>query len=454
MKKILKSALYAILLGILVFAVIYAWPRVPIITAFTAKGMCSSVFIAGKDPERVSAEDLSFFPISLAKAEVDYQGKSVTARVFGLAERKAVFREGLGSVIVLDTPEDELRAASFQIPDPGYSQDTVPWPKGDILGGVRPDGVDYEQLESIIAEAFDPPGSDPMLKTLGVAVVYNDALIAERYIEGYDAHTICHSWSMTKSLIGVMTGILVGQGRMDPKAPVNIPSWKNDERGRITLENLIQMNSGLEWVENYFTLSEVTLMLMNSEDMFEFAAGMPAEVPAGTQWEYSSGNAILISGLIRKAIGSDEAYHRFPYSGLMHRIGMLHTIIETDAVGTFVASSYCYGTARDWARFGILCLNDGVFAGDTLLPPGWMDFLRTTAPNSDGVYGGTFRKKQINPDYQFTDAPDDLYLAYGFQGQMVLIVPSEDLVVVRMGYSLNHFDPNAFLRDIISTLPE
>jgi CubicO group peptidase (beta-lactamase class C family) len=453
MKKILKRILYAILAAIVVVIVVYAWPRVPIITAFAAKGMCSSVFLAGKDPGRVAAEDLSFFPISLAKTRVNYDEKSVTATVFGLARRKAVFREGFGAVIVLDTPEEKLREASIEIPDPGYNQDTVPWPKGDVLSGVRPDGVDYEKLDAIIGGAFDLPGSESFIKTLGVAVVYDGELIAEKYIEGYNAHTICHSWSMTKSLTGVMTGILVGQGRMDPKAPVDIPSWKNGERATITLANLIQMNSGLEWEENYFTISEVTLMLMQSEDMFEYAVGRPAEVPAGTEWKYSSGNAMLISGLIRRAAGSDEAYHRLPYTGLMHRTGMLHTTIETDAAGNFVASSFCYGTPRDWARFGLLCLNNGVFAGDTVLPPGWIDFLRSPAPNSGGVYGGTFRQKQINPDYRFTDAPDDLYLAYGFQGQMVLIVPSKDLVVVRMGYSLKNFDPNAFLMEIISTLP-
>ena len=133
MRKILKRLLYVILLGALLYGIIYAWPRVPIITAFAAKGMCSSVFLAGKDPERVSAEDLSFFPISLSKTRVNYEEKSVTSTVFGMAKRKAVFREGLGSVLVLDIPEEELKKSSFDIPDPGYGPDTIPWPKGDLL---------------------------------------------------------------------------------------------------------------------------------------------------------------------------------------------------------------------------------------------------------------------------------------------------------------------------------
>ncbi len=223
MKKILKRALYIILLGILVFAVVYAWPRVPIITAFAAKGMCSSVFLAGKDPERVNAEDLSFFPISLAKCEVNYDDKSVTASVFGLAKRRAVFREGLGSVLVLDIPEEELRKQSFSIPDPGYSQDTIPWPKGDVLPDSIPAGVDMEKLASIVDGAFDPPGEEPFKKTLAIAVVYDGNLIAEKYIEGYDKNTRFHGWSMTKSVTSALVGILAGKEKIDVEAPANIP---------------------------------------------------------------------------------------------------------------------------------------------------------------------------------------------------------------------------------------
>jgi len=200
MKKLLKRILLVILLGIIVFAFFYAWPRVPIITAFTAKGMCSSVFVGGKDPARVLKEDLSFFPISLARPEVNYEEKSVTAKVFGLARRKAVFREGLGSVIVLDIPEEELMASSFEIPGPGYRQDTVPWPKGDVISGSLKEGVNYTRMEAVLGEAFDPPDTEPLKKTLGIAVVYDGELIAEKYLDkNKQAHiteaiTILNMW--------------------------------------------------------------------------------------------------------------------------------------------------------------------------------------------------------------------------------------------------------------------
>ncbi len=454
MKTILKRLIYILLLGILVFAVVYAWPRVPIITAFAAKGMCSSVFVAGKDPERISAEDLSFFPISLAKAQVDYDERSVTAKVFGLARRKAVFRDGLGSVIVLDTPEEELRADSFTIPDPGYSQDTIPWPLGDVLQDSMPEDVDYLKLEAVLEEAMDPPGTEPLKKTLGVAVVYENMLIGEKYLEGYDAWTPFHDWSMTKSLTSAMVGVLDGEGRIDITVPVDIPEWQGDERSRTTLEDLLHMNSGLKWVENYFNISEATVMLMQSDDMFNFVVGLPMEYPPVENWKYSCGDANLVSGLVRRALDNDEEYYSLPYTKMMHRIGMLNTLMETDAAGNFVSSSYSYGTVRDWARFGLLYLNDGVFEGDTVLPPGWVEFTRQEAPNSEGQYAAGFWLKEPNPLNDLKDVPGDVYFADGFLGQRVYIIPSRKLVVVRMGYSMKDFNMNDFLREIIAALPE
>ena len=214
----------------------FAWPRLPIITAFATKGMCSSVFLAGKSPERVAAEDLSFFPISLAKCEIDYEEKSVTAKVFGLGKRKVVFREGLGAVIVLDKPEEELMADYFEIPDPGYSQDTIPWPLGDVLPEAMQEGVDYEKLNTILKEAFDSPKAEAFKKTLGVVVVYNNELIGENYLEGYDAWTRFHGWSMTKTVTGAMAGALVEEGKLDIRSQTGIPEWAGDERKNNTVE--------------------------------------------------------------------------------------------------------------------------------------------------------------------------------------------------------------------------
>jgi len=453
MKKILRFLPWALLIAIVIFVIVYAWPRAPIITAFAAKGMCSSVFLADKDPERVKAEDLSFFPINLAKCEIDYNNKTVSSKVLGLAKREAVYREGAGAVIVLESSIDELRKGSFIIPDPGYSQDTILWPKGDILPDTMLAGVDYEKLDQVIDGAFDEQGEEPVKKTLGLVVVYDNVLIGEKYLDDYDDHTMFHAWSMTKSFTGAMAGILVEDGIMSLNAPNDVPEWREDDRRNITLNDVLHVSSGLDWVENYFTISEATLMLMRSEDMFSYITGRDLIHEPGTVWNYSGGDVNLGSGMIRMAIGDDEHYHKYPYKNLMHRIGMLNTVIETDASGMFVASSYCYGTARDWARFGLLFLNDGIFAGDTVLTKEWVEYCHTPAPASDGMYGATFWLKEPNPENDLVDVPDDIYLTDGFLGQRVYIIPSEKLVVVRMGYSLSGISMNDLLKDIIAALP-
>ncbi len=453
MKKLLKRILWLFLIALVITATWFAWPRLPIITAFVAKGMCSSVFLAEKSPERVSAEDLSFFPISLAKFKIDYEEKSVTATVFGLGKRKVVFREGLGAVIVLDKPEEELRADSFNIPDPGYSQDTIPWPLGDVMPGSLPAGVDYDKLNNILDEAVDAPGIEPFKKTLGVAVIYDNVLVGEEYLEGYDEFTKFHGWSMTKSVTGALAGALVMEGKLDMKAPTGIAEWAGDHRKNITVENIFHMSSGLDWIENYFTISDATVMLMQSDDMFASVIACEAAHEPGSYWNYSSGDANLLSGLIRRSIGDDDAYHGYAYSRLFHRIGMLNTVVETDANGLFVASSFSYGSTRDWARFGLLFLNNGIFEGDTVLAPEWIKYMKTAAPASNGTYAGTFWLKEPKVENELKDVPDDLFFADGFLGQRVYIIPSKKLVVVRMGYSLSNFSVNDFLKDIIATLP-
>ncbi len=373
--------------------------------------------------------------------------------MLGLAKRKAVFREGLGAVIVLDQPEEELKTESFAIPDPGYSQDTIPWPKGDVISQVLPEGVDYEKLHSILMEAIDNPDTEATRKTLGVAVVYNNELVGENYLDGYDAWTRFHGWSMTKTVTGAMAGALVQEGRMDIHAQTGIPHWGGDERRNITIEDILHMSSGLEWVENYFTISEATVMLMQSDDMFTSVTSCELEHEPGAYWNYSSGDANLLSGLLRMAIGDEEEYLGYAYTRLFHRIGMLNTVVETDASGLFVASSYSYGSTRDWARFGMLFLNEGIFEGDTVLSPQWVEYMKTPAPASDGHYAGTFWLKEPNEENALVDVPEDVFFADGFLGQRVYVIPSRNLVVVRMGYSLSNFSVNDFLRDIISTLP-
>ena len=453
-KKLFKRIVLFVLVAVITGTTWFAWPRLPIITAFAAKGMCSSVFLAGKDQKRIQTEDLSFFPISLAKTVIDFDNKTATSTFFGLAKRKAIFREGLGAVIVLDTPEKELLQSGFTLPKAGYSQDTIPWPKGDILSDTLVPGVNYERLAAFIDTCFDAPGSEPSKKTLGIVVVYNNQLIAEKYLDGYNYTTMFHGWSMTKSITGAMAGILYDQGLLDPEEPARFDEWQNDDRRNITVKNIIQMSSGLKWYENYFTISDATVMLMQNDDMLSSVTDNPLEHVPGSFWNYSSGDANLLSGILRKKIGNDRQYQLFAYNRLLHPLGMLNTKVETDATGLFVASSYSYGSTRDWARFGLLFQNNGVFAGDTLLSREWVDFMKTPAEASNHNYAGTFWLRESNPEQTLNDVPDDVFFADGFLGQRIYIIPSKKLVAVRMGYGLDNFNLNSFLKEIIATLPE
>ncbi len=452
-KGLFKKIIIFIIVFLVATATWFIWPRLPIITAFAAKGMCSSVFLANKSPERIENEDLSFFPINLAKSTIDYDEKSVTSTVWGLAKRKAVYREGLGAVLVLDKSTEALKQEGIVLPKPQYSQDTVMWPKGDKISDEMPAGVDYERLKELLDTCFDTPGSEPFKKTLGVVVVYDNKLIAEKYLDGYSSTTMFHGWSMTKTITGALAGILADEGKLNVDEPAGFDEWGNDERKDITVKNIIQMSSGLDWYENYFTISDATVMLMQKDNMLTSVLDNKLKYSPGEYWNYSSGDANLLSGIIRERIKNDEIYHDFAYTKLLYPLGMLHTKVETDASGLFVASSYSYGSTRDWARFGMLFLNEGVFAGDTILSKEWVDFMKTQAEASNGSYAGTFWLKESS-DNALVDVPDDVFFADGFLGQRVYIIPSEKLVVVRMGYGYSNFNLNNFLREIIKTLPD
>lgn len=436
-----------IIVVLVVIVSIYAWPRLPILTGFAAKGMCSGVFVAGRDAGSVKNTDLSFFPISLATVKVNRDHRSATATLFGLAKRTAIYRDGLGCTLVSD-PEAESSSLQndYPLPPKPFDPDTILWPLGNIIDGTTPGKVNKVLIDSILQASVDQPGEEPLLKTFATVIVYNDTLIGEAYAESIDKNTPLLGWSMTKSITNALTGILVGEGRIDVTKQVPVESWSQDERRNITWTHLMHMTSGLKWDENYFDVSEATKMLFMSDDMFSFCLSVPAAYPPDSVWYYSSGSSNIVSGLLRQTLADDRLYHQLPYEALFYRCGMLNTTIEADVSGTFVGSSFCYGTARDWARFGLLYLHNGIFEGDTILPPGWVDFTREPAPHSGKKYGAFF---WLNGDGTYPDAPRDLYYCDGFLGQRVFIIPSKKLVIVRLGWSYEHFDFNRFLADII-----
>ena len=255
---------------------------------------------------------------------------------------------------------------------------------------------------------------------------------------------------MTKSLTATYFGILEKQGKFDINKPAPIAEWKNDARKNITTNDLLHMNSGLEWEENYSTISDATKMLFQSEDMTKPQINKQQVGKPDNTWNYSSGTTNLLSGIVRKQFKSHREYLDFWYSSLIDKIGMHSMIVETDMAGNFVGSSYGWATTRDWSKFGLLYLHKGNWNGEQIFDESWAKYVSMPTNDSEGQYGGHF---WLNAGGRYPDAPKDLYSANGFQGQRVFIIPSLDLVIVRMGLKEEEgFDFNGFLKEVLGSL--
>ncbi len=447
MKKLLKYLLIALVVVVGYF--LYTnYARLNIITGFASKNVASGVFIANRTQASVEQGDNDFSPINLAKNHVDVSNKIVTSDVFGLMERKAIYVEGLGAILVNDSYNNNHK---FIIPNRDKSPKDLPFPYGNL---AQKDtvftNVNYQALQKAIDNAFDKNGEKEK-RTRTVLVVYKDQIIGEKYDEGFDANTKMLGWSMTKSITATMYGILQKQGKINILDKVGIKEWANDERANITYSDLLHMNSGLEWVEDYYTMSDVTKMLFLDTNMSKTQMRKPSIGKPNESWNYSSGTTNLLAGiLLKNQFTSQQEYLDFWYAELMDKIGMHSAIIESDLAGNLVGSSYGWATTRDWAKFGLLYLHKGNWNGEQIIDSAWVDYVATPTHNSDGRYGAHF---WLNANGFYPDVPKDLFSANGFQGQMVAIIPSKELVIVRFGLVENpDFSFNDFLKEITESV--
>lgn len=443
MKKIFSFGLLFLLLGLGVVIYIY-YPQLNLITGFAAKNVCSCVFEANRDPETVAAQDNNFDPVNLSDYEVDGENRTASATVFGLKERTAKFNPGLGCTLLPENPEEKV---TFDIqPQRSISGSRTSYPFGNGKGVDSTFArINYNQLEKALENAFFEAN-----KTRAVVVLYKDHLIAEKYAPGFSKETKLLGWSMTKSITGAVLGVLEKQGRISPEQDHLFPEWENDARAQITINNLLHMNSGLAWEEDYTKISDVTKMLFLAKDMGEVQLKKELVGAPGSIWNYSSGTSNLLSKFIRKQFNSQQEYLDFWYRELIDRIGMHSMTIEVDPVGNYVGSSYSWATARDWAKFGLLYLHKGNWNGEQIINENWINYTVQPVEGSNGQYGAHF---WLNAGGLYPDVPRDLFSANGFQGQHVFIIPSEDLVVVRFGL-VEHpeFDINKFLKEVIAAV--
>ena len=443
MKKT-KLLLGIVLVGIIA-AAYFNYPKLNLISGYASKNMASTVFIADRDPVDITLNDNEMPLINLADCEVSQEGTSATATVYGLMPRTAVYKEGLGAVLT----NKEFSKHNFEIvPNRFQVQDSLPFPYGNngVIDTVL-ENVAYDKLEVAFENAFQ----DPEQKTRSLLVVHKDQIIGERYIRGFSKDTKILGWSMTKSILATLYGILEYQDEIDMefKPFAKEMSMKN-HKPDITLNHLLRMQSGLEWDENYFKISDVTKMLFLDSDMtlaqrYKKVVAEPTEV-----WNYSSGTTNLLSGILREQFATHQEYLDFPYKELIDKIGMNSMLLETDLSGNYILSSYGWATTRDWAKFGLLYLNKGDWNGKRIFSETWSDYVAKPTINSNGTYGAHF---WLNAEGKYEDIPTDLYSVNGFQGQRIFIIPSKDLVVVRTGLKEQTDEQfNTLLKEIIASI--
>jgi CubicO group peptidase (beta-lactamase class C family) len=290
-------------------------------------------------------------------------------------------------------------------------------------------------IDKAFAETADVPRA-----TQAVVVVHDGRVIGERYAAGIGPDTALDGHSLAKSVVNALVGVLVREGRLDVHAKVTASEWAvQDPRSQITIDHLLRMDAGFDFDEGRGA-GTATHMWYTQNDIAHFAAQQPLVSPIGWQWHYSSGSYAILSRVLKDTIGGLQALNDFAHREIFDPLGMDHVTIEFDNVGNMMGAHAVYASARDWARFGLLYLGDGIVEGQRILPEGWVQY--STTPTAGSGYGAGFWLNNTDvpmPAWGFPwglpGAPPDTFMGRGYMGQWVVIVPSEDLVVVRMGFS-------------------
>lgn len=429
----------AVVAAALVGGCIYLNTLMPIITGYAAKNLASAVFVSGREQAEVESLDLHFSFIKYNKNKVDLENKTVTSR-FLWAKSTAIYREGYGVTLLRGKDRKAFCSRTYPLPkDAGYEDYLQPGDEGLA-----------NRLEPIAKALVDDRSYNG--HPFAFVVLHKGSIVAERYDKGITAGTQLLSWSMGKSFVNALTGIMVRDGMVDIHAPMDIPEWQGDGRSAITISDLMQMQSGLEWNEDYGNRSDVNLMLHRETDMGAFAQDKPLEHEPGTYWYYSSGSTNILIRYLRGKFPSDQAFLSYMRERLFAPLAIANPHFEPDMSGTPVGSSYLYATARDYARFGQMFLNDGCIGEKRILPEGWVDYTVSPASDSKDGYGAFF---WLNRGHTCPDAPEDMFSCQGHDGQEIYIIPSKELVVVILGYSPKPdrvIDFNGVLRDILAAL--
>jgi CubicO group peptidase (beta-lactamase class C family) len=442
-------AVTTILCGALALTAVRALDAPRVATGFVSHTLCSAAFVSKVDADEVYADTLDAMPgAGLIAWALDYRidrdAKEVTVTLLGGAQSHAVYREGLGCYVA-----QRAEAVEASLPRAPSETQRAVLPE---IAGASPVVPDNPELRLALDRAFIEPEQPPHRHTKAVVVLKDGRLVAERYAPGYGVDTPILGYSVTKSVISALTGILVRQGKLSVHEPAPVQAWQrtDDPRHAITIDHLLRHTSGLAMGNSLnaslaSAFAPVNRMKYIERDMAGFAESAELATAPGSAWNYHDGNTIILSRLIRDAAGGHAAdVLRFARRELFDPLDMRSVTLEFDATGTPEGSSQMLASARDWARFGLLYLGDGVVGGRRILPEGWVDYSAALTPGAwAGVGAGFWTNRGDSRGSRFRTSlgmPHEAFFASGTFGQYVIIVPSERLVIARFGTSANQYD--------------
>jgi CubicO group peptidase (beta-lactamase class C family) len=414
-------------------------------TGFIANVLCSETFVSGLDPEPNLRETIAAMPGAgllgwAMDVRVDRARRDVSVSLLGLGRSHAVYRGALGCYLDHGDAVTDLAAPPAETPRTPLLPDIA---GAEIVAPQSP------ALAAALDRAFAEPDAPPFRHTRAVVIVKDGRIVAERYADGIGIDTPLLGFSATKSVISALTGILVRQGKLALDKPAPVAAWQrsDDLRHAITVDQLLRHTSGLALGSSLqaspgAAFEPVNRMKFMETDMAAFAQAAELETPPGSTWNYHDGNYLILSKLIRDAAGGTAAdVLRFARSELFGPLGMRHVTLEFDGAGTPEGSSQMLAPARDWARFGMLYLDDGVVGGTRILPEGWVTYSAAPTPNAFVGYGAGFWTNlgdSMGAHYRIEHGwPRDAFLAKGSIGQYVIVIPSRHLVIVRLGRTVN-----------------
>jgi len=460
-RKTIIRVIGILLLGAFLFILKFSWDIGRIASGMVSHTLCTNVLILGRNQAEVEAADLSSIQRENASSEINHEERTVTS-TFGFGpfgnSSTAVYRPGCGCGVTGDFSIEESKKWS----NPKYKElsDNTQQKWQTINDTLT--GIDYPALNKIVNGAFDKTiNIEEGKNTRAVLVHYKGNLIAEKYAEGFHGDLPLRGMSMTKSVVSALAGVLAHQGKLDVSSTTGLPAYKNakDARNKITINQILQMTAGYDYNEAYESdpRNLLSTMLMTQGDMADFADDVPLRATPGETWDYQTVHSVLLSKIVRNHAGSFDDYLKLVHEDFFDRVGMHHSFLQADASGTFTGGAFAYASPRDWMRFGLLYLNDGISKnGERILAKDWVKYTNTPSKASlkSRGYGAQFWLNAKSKNQWIPDAPEDMFAAKGHYGQYVIIIPSMDLVIIRLGQTYNKaaFDIDKFIIEVLSTL--